>query len=213
MADKEKILSKPNVLDVAIAIGKDLKQIEKEIVQGRKGIQKSRRLRLAEVRKLYFVEKLTADEVAKALNTKPRNIYKDIELIKEKSKLEASEDMELKSNIINFFWEINENYKHRIKLLWEQWEKSTTPYARVAVAKEIREQEKQYVQFMQELSVVPKAAEKHLHANVTYISHLGKKPETKSKGNGEDKEGKVDLEKLREGLKNVKNEDSFSKYL
>lgn len=146
-------------------------------------VGKVRRERLSQVQRLYYVEHIPQPEIALQLGVTIHQIKKDIRLIKDLAQTTVQEDVAMKSNVLTFFWEMNEKYQRRIRELWDTYDKAhwqnETPFALVKILREIRENDKQYTEMLQQAGIRPKEPEKHLHAGVIYVSHLGKeKPKT-----------------------------------
>lgn len=155
-----------------------LKDVAPKIVAGNQlkhiTIRKDRRNRLPKVRQLHFVEHRTIREISEMLHFSQVTIQGDINLIRKLGQEIATHDIGLLSNITNFLWEMQLTYKARIKKLWDYERAETNYYIKMKIVSEVREQEKQYVRFLQESGLVKKKPDEHIHG-IVYISHLDKK--------------------------------------
>lgn len=185
MKDKPPIIDQKNLLSTINQVGNEISAVERELRDGHYKLSRDRRKRLSEVRRMYFVEKLTQVEIAEKLGLAEITIKKDMRLLRDQANAEASGDNTLKADMLAFVWEINENYKERIRRLWADYKASTNEFVRVKMLGEIREQEKQYVSFLQQFGIVTKEPDKVLHG-IQYISHLGKPRETVDEQKQED---------------------------
>jgi len=145
-----------------------------------KELPKKIRLRIAQVRTLYFVKKWTCAEIAEALHKSRRAIDKDIQFIRETGRVTTEEDLALKSDIQNFLWECNANYEERQKKLWLHHQDAVTPTDKTRILKEIRENEGQHISLLQDIGLVPHKKTEATDNKVVYISRLDKVAETKN---------------------------------
>lgn len=136
--------------------------------------------RLREVRTLYFIRGWSKAEIADALKVSERTIEKDITFLKSYGKTLAKKDVEYRNDALNFLWEMSDNYKERIKHLWNDYNKANSEQVKVEILREIRQQEKQYFEMLQSLGILPKEAEKFIHG-ITYVSHLRPEEEKNEK--------------------------------
>ena len=160
-------------IQTAKETSQQLQAQRKDLIQSRGILFKKRRTRLIEVRRLYYVEKWTQSEIAEHCQVTQVTIARDIRKLKELAETEASQDINLKKDTLDFLFEMSENYKSRIKELWKNYNSSANEFIRLKTLGEIREQEKHYINFLQSTGIVQKEPDKHLHA-ITYVSNLGK---------------------------------------
>lgn len=153
----------------------ELDKTEKELPSiPQQNLTKKLRQRLRQVRQLYFIRGWGKDEIAEALKVSPKTVDRDIKYIKDYGKTLAQKDMEYRNDALNFLWELNDNYRERIKHLWNDYKPSTQESVKVEILKELRQQEKQYFEFLQSMGIMPKEAEKFMHG-IVYVSHLKEK--------------------------------------
>lgn len=167
------LINQKATLKVMDQISGEVHALEKKIRANHTALSRKRKARLAQVRTLHFVEKLTVTELSEHLGVAEITIRQDLAFLKQQALVEAKDDVKLKADMLNFVWEMNENYKERIRSLWKDYKASTNEFVRVKQLAEIREQEKTYIEFLQQFGLVVKEPEKVLHG-ITYISHLGK---------------------------------------
>jgi len=134
-------------------------------------MSKEHKERIRKVRDLYFIRGWDKEEIAEGLKVKVITVERDIHFIKQFGKKLAQIDIEYRNDALNFLFELQDNYKGRVKHLWQDYDKAREETTKVAIMRELREQEKQYFEFLQSLGIMPKEAEKFL-MGIKYVSHL-----------------------------------------
>ena len=137
-------------------------------------LHSARRQRLPVVKQLYYVEKLTQKEIAEKLGIGLRHIVSDIRLIKDQSEALGREAIDEASNKERFFDEMIANYHTRIRKLWELFNKTVKEDISIEVLREIRNQEKHYIMYLQDIGVQGRDVKSKDTSTINFISFKGK---------------------------------------
>ena len=129
---------------------------------------------LEEVRDLYFVKKIGRQEIAFKIGKNVGTVNRLIKKIKQGAEERGKGLTEEISNTSVFLDSMIANYHNRIKKLWKIFDDSTNNDTGIAVLREIRNQEKHYITYLQDLGVVTKKQDKPRAGNINYISLTGK---------------------------------------
>lgn len=113
--------------------------------------------RMMKVKHLFFVRKWSIGEIAELLGLNKATVARDIALIRKTSSELATADIEFQTDIKMFFWELKDRYEARVKRLWSEYQTAPSKQ-RVLILKEIREQEKQFIETLQSVGILKKAA-------------------------------------------------------
>lgn len=117
--------------------------------------------RMMKVKHLHFVNKWSYSEIAEALGINKGTVYRDVQIIRETNTEKASSDIAFQADVRMFFWELKDRYEARVKRLWNDYNlDSTKSKLRVAILKELRDQEKQFIETLQDVGILRKVATK-----------------------------------------------------
>ena len=111
------------------------------------------------IRNLFFVRRLSRKEIADLLNITPVSVSRYLMRIRKAYKRAAGFNIDLLRDLNQFYAELQTRYDERIKRLWHEYAISTSPKLKLAILKEIREQEKQHIEILQEVGIIKKEPE------------------------------------------------------
>ena len=131
---------------------------------------------LFRIRRLYYIQRWDVKEIAEKLKLSEKQVYNYIKKIKKFAKDVAEKEADYRADMLNFLWEVEANYKERIKKLWNQYNKTTNEKIQVDIIAEIRQNEKQHFELLQQIGIMPRQAS-HFTDKITYVSLLQKEQE------------------------------------
>lgn len=107
------------------------------------------------IKSLYFIKKLSTQEIAKAMEMTNRGVMKMLGDIRKMMKQDAKHSVLAEERTKEFMYNLTLNYDERIKRLWAVYSTTTDENTKVNILKEIRGNEKQYLETMQSLGIMP----------------------------------------------------------
>jgi len=140
----------------------------------------SQKQRMLQIRRMFFIQKLEIEEIAEALDISTKTVRRVLYHIKKQSKTMIQQDIESKRDMLDFLWEMQGNYKERIRKLWNGYKKCNEEIEKMEILREIRQQEKQHFDMLQSVGILPKDAQAQI-GGVTYVSKL--RDDEKESGN------------------------------
>ncbi len=73
-----------------------------------------------------------------------------------------------RNDMITFLWELQENYKYRVKRLWNDY-KTSPKEKRVNIIEQLRHEDRQMFEILEQLGLMPSNVDRAL-AGITYVS-------------------------------------------
>lgn len=143
-----------------ILSGTHVPEITKRAVESLKNRKAERLKLLTKIRNLYFVNRMHLQEIALAVGVSAQTVRKYLERIRRDYGEIARVDIDLTKDLHQFYWELQERYNERVKRLWVEYHAAANGKLRMALLKEVREQERQHISVLQELGIVHKESAK-----------------------------------------------------
>ena len=164
--------------------------------------------RREDVKKLYFIEGKTLDEISKIYGTTIKTIFDDIQVIKEDIK------KELEANRFSLIERISLSNKERIKELWGLYNNTNSQEIKRKLLQDMRNEDTTLINNLQNLGVLnlPIERTENINSEISITEQIDKIMEEYEKEQKEKEDCNKDLmEKERQEAINKSKEEEYEK--
>jgi len=130
---------------------------------------------LTTIRRLYFVERWTAEDIAAALEVDVNVVKRYIKIIERYAKSVVKRWEEYRDELVSFLFDLYERHNTRVSRLWNLY-KSVDEKSKLKldIIQQLREEDKYILEILKMLGLDKEVSNKAVNAKIVYVSFKDK---------------------------------------
>lgn len=144
----------------------------KEPIPSIKDIATKKKTLLATIRRLYYVERWTPQDIAAALNVDEAVVKRYIKIIQRYAKAAIKKWDEYRDEMVSFLFDLFERHNTRVNRLWNLYKLlDDKSKSKLEVLQQLREEDKYIFEVIKSMGLDKETAEKSLNSRkIVYVS-------------------------------------------